>query len=87
MMKYCMLINRLKKLLWGDILLYIGIIFIMLGLYCIFQDFFDMKILVKEKILVRKGQLTIDDYFKIRLVVGLFAIIVGILSIVNYLIY
>lgn len=68
-------------------MLYIGIIFIIVGLYCILQDFFDMKILVKEKVIVRNRKFTVDDYFKIKLVLGLFAIIVGILSIVNHLIY
>ncbi|WP_159433542.1 hypothetical protein [Proteiniborus sp. DW1] len=46
-----------------------------------------MKILVKEKVIVRNRKFTVDDYFKIKLVLGLFAIIVGILSIVNHLIY
>lgn len=68
-------------------MLYIGIIFILLGLYCIVGDIIDTKVLIKERIIVRKEECTFDDYFLIKAIVGVFAIIVGILSIVNYLMY
>lgn len=68
-------------------LLYIGIIFIVMGVFIVIDDFYDIRILLSEKILTKKQQNNIDDLAKIKIVVGIFAIIVGILSIANYLIY
>lgn len=68
-------------------MLFIGIIFILLGLYSFLGDIIDLNILLSEKTIVKKEQPKLDDYFKLKLVVGNFAIIVGILSIANYLVY
>lgn len=68
-------------------MLYIGIIFIVMGVFIVIDDFYDIRILLSEKILTKKQQNNIDDLAKIKIVVGIFAIIVGILSIANYLIY
>lgn len=81
-------ISSIRKInYWGDILLYVGIIFILLGAYCILCDIFDVNILLSEKTVVKKESPNIDEYFKLKLVVGIFAIIVGILSIANYLLF
>ncbi len=68
-------------------MLYIGVIFILLGLYCILGELFDINILMREKTLVRREQFIIDEYYKLKFILGIFAITVGIFSIVNYLIY
>jgi len=68
-------------------LLYIGIVFIILGLYTILENIIDISTLLKEKLIVRKMDFNIDEYFKLKLYVGAFSIIVGILSIINYLMY
>ncbi len=81
-------ISSIRKInYWGDILLYVGIIFILLGAYSILCDIFDVNILLSEKTVVKKESPNIDEYFKLKLVVGIFAIIVGILSIANYLLF
>lgn len=68
-------------------MLYIGIVFIILGLYTILENIIDISTLLKEKLIVRKMDFNIDEYFKLKLYVGAFSIIVGILSIINYLMY
>lgn len=59
----------------------------MLGLYTILGDVIDINVLLKEKSIVKKKDFNIDEYFKLKLYVGVFSIIVGILSIINYLMY
>jgi len=67
--------------------LYIGLFFVLIGLYSIFGDFFDCKALINEKTIVKNDDLIIDDYFILKAIVGIFAVIVGILSIINHLMY
>lgn len=68
-------------------LLYIGMIFILLGIYIVLVDILDINILLREKAIVRKEYFIADEYFQLKLVVGIFAVVVGILSITNYLFY
>ncbi|WP_352419746.1 hypothetical protein [Proteiniborus sp.] len=68
-------------------MLYVGIIFILLGLYSFLSDIIDMSTLVNQKAIVKRKHTIVDGYFKLKLVVGSFSIIVGILSIANYLLY
>ncbi len=81
---YC---SKKVLILRGDILLYVGIIFILLGLYSFLSDIIDMSTLVNQKAIVKRKHTIVDGYFKLKLVVGSFSIIVGILSIANYLLY
>jgi len=65
-------------------MLYLGVILIILGIYSIFEDIFDVKTLLKEKKIVVKEKIKIDSFYKLKLVVACFAIILGVLSLINY---
>ncbi|WP_176967921.1 hypothetical protein [Proteiniborus ethanoligenes] len=71
----------------GEQMLYIGIIFILLGVYNIFSDIFDIKIFFKEGKISKDKCFKLDEYDNIKIVVGIFAIIVGLLSLANYFYY
>ena len=68
-------------------MLYIGSFFILLGLYSICDEFYDFKVFLKEKILIKKENVEIDNFAKIKMLNGLFCIVVGTYSLINYFYY
>lgn len=68
-------------------LLYIGIIFILIGLYSIFEDFYDFKASFQEKELVKLENVLLDGFYKVKAMLGLFCMVIGLFSIINYFYY
>ena len=69
------------------VLLYIGIAFILLGIYTMFEDSYDLKLSFKNRELVKIEDVNRDGFLKTKLTLGLFCCVVGLLSIVNYIFY
>ncbi len=68
-------------------MLLVGIFFILLGFFNIGDEIYDFKSLFSKKKLTKKDNIVMDNYFTLRLLIGLLSITVGILSIANYIIY
>lgn len=68
-------------------LLHIGIFFIALGLYTVLEEFYEIKVILFDKIIIKKKENNLGNYFILKIVVAFFAIIAGILSIANYIIF
>ena len=68
-------------------LLYIGVAFILLGLYTMFEDSYDFKLSFENRELVKIENTVKDGYLKVKSTLGLFCCVVGLLSIVNYIFY
>ena len=52
-----------------------------------FDEFYDFKVFFREKILVKKENVEIDGVVKIKILNGLFCVIIGIYSLLNYFYY
>lgn len=68
-------------------MLLLGIFFILLGFFNIGDEIYDFKSLFSKKKLIKKDNIVVDNYFTLRVLIGLLSITVGILSIANYIIY
>ncbi|WP_069649877.1 hypothetical protein [Caloranaerobacter ferrireducens] len=68
-------------------MLYKGILFIFLGVFLIIEERYDIKKLVKDRVFIIKKDFVYDSYYEIKLFLGILSIIVGIFSIINYIIY
>lgn len=68
-------------------MLYIGIIFILIGIYTIFEDSYDLKQSLKEKELVKLENIEKDSFYKVKYMIGLFSMVVGVFSIINNFYY
>ncbi|AFS77704.1 hypothetical protein Curi_c06310 [Gottschalkia acidurici 9a] len=80
--------NGIRKCNMGWLyLLYMGTLLIIIGSYSILEDFYDFKSILKERVLVKKENVNIDGYLKVKAMIGIFSIVVGILSIINYIYY
>lgn len=65
--------------------MYIGIFMLLLGVYEIASEYYDVQKLLKTRVLVRRETIDKDEYFKIKFVLGIFSIVIGILYLLNYL--
>jgi len=65
--------------------LYIGILFTAIGLYLIIEDVYDLTTVISKREIIKRGSFVLDDYYKLKASIGIFSIVVGIFSIVNYL--
>lgn len=68
-------------------MLYIGVAFILLGLYTMFEDSYDLKLSFVNRELVKIENVERDGFLKTKSTLGLFCCVVGLLSIVNYIFY
>ena len=68
-------------------LLYRGLGLILIGLYVIFEDFYDFKSSFENKELIKIKDVEIDGVYKVKALLGLFCCVLGLLSIVNYFFY
>lgn len=68
-------------------LLYIGLIFILIGIYSIFEDFYDLEASFKKRELIELESIEKDSFYKVKAMLGLFCIVVGLFSIINYFYY
>ncbi|WP_427338337.1 hypothetical protein [Caloranaerobacter sp. DY30410] len=68
-------------------MLYKGILFILIGAFLIIYERYDIKKIVKDRIFLIKEDFVYDSYYEIKLFLGILSVIVGIFSIVNYIVY
>ncbi len=68
-------------------MLYIGIIFILIGIYTVFEDFYDFKESLNNRELVKVESVEKDNFYKVKAMIGLFCMVVGVFSIINYFYY
>ncbi|KGG79529.1 hypothetical protein [Caloranaerobacter azorensis] len=68
-------------------MLYKGILFILIGAFLIIYEKYDIKKIIKDRIFLIKEDFVYDSYYEIKLFLGIFSIIVGIFSIINYIVY
>jgi hypothetical protein len=64
--------------------MYMGIAMFALGAYCIFSEYYDMESFFKNRILSKKIDVEKSEYFKVKLVLGIFSISIGVLLVLNY---
>lgn len=64
--------------------MYIGIAMLGLGIYCIFSEYYDMENFLKNRVLVKKTEVEKKEYFKVKIVLGIFSSAIGALLILNY---
>lgn len=68
-------------------MLYIGIIFILIGIYTVFEDFYDFEESLNNKEFVKVENVEKDNFYKVKAMIGLFCMVVGVFSIINYFYY
>ncbi|RKD31215.1 hypothetical protein [Thermohalobacter berrensis] len=68
-------------------MLYIGLIFIINGLYLILSDVYDLKVLIKDREFIKKKGFKVDTFYELKVSVGLLSIALGIFSVLNYIYY
>ncbi len=64
---------------------YIGIIFIVMGLYLILEEIYDFKLLLLERKIIKKEDFIPNNFYEFKLLLGIFIIIVGFFSILNHI--
>ncbi|EOD00259.1 hypothetical protein [Caldisalinibacter kiritimatiensis] len=65
-------------------MLYIGVILIAMGLYTIVKDVINIEVFIKEREIKKRKKFKTDGFYEFKLAVGLFAIVVGVFSLINY---
>lgn len=68
-------------------LLYIGVILILIGTYTVFEDFYDLRGSLIKRELVKLENVQVDSFYKVKSMMGLFCMVVGLFSIINYFYY
>lgn len=69
------------------LLLVKGIIFIILGIYVTISDKYKLKTNETEKEIIKNEDFEKDRLYKYKVVVGIFAIVIGVFSVLNYILY
>lgn len=64
-----------------------GIIFIILGIYVTISDKYKLKTNETEKEIIKNEDFEKDRLYKYKVVVGIFAIVIGVFSVLNYILY
>ena len=75
---------RIIGIKWGDKLLYTGLFFILLGLYLIIEDIYDIVGSFKSQKIIKKANFTINEYYKLKVAIGIFSVVIGIFSLINH---
>lgn len=68
-------------------MLLLGILFILLGIYIINIDKYYIEDSEEGKILKKKDEFKRDNFYRFKLFIGIFSIVIGVFSILNYIIY
>lgn len=68
-------------------MLLLGILFILLGIYIINIDKYYIEDSEEEKILKKKDEFKRDNFYRFKFFIGIFSIVIGAFSILNYIIY
>lgn len=61
-----------------------GVLLTTAGIYLIMEDIIDINILIKEGEIRKKEDFKADTFYELKALVGIFAIMVGIFSLINY---
>lgn len=61
-----------------------GVLLTASGIYLIMEDIIDINILIKEGEIRKKEDFKADTFYELKALVGIFAIMVGIFSLINY---
>ena len=64
-----------------------GIVFILLGLFSIFSQRYEIREIENEREIVEKVVDRKNEFHKYKIFIGIFSIVVGIFCILNYIIY
>lgn len=64
-----------------------GIIFIILGIYVTISDKYKLKTNETEKEIIKNEDFEKDRLYKYKVAVGIFAIVIGVFSVLNYILY
>ncbi|MCR2045075.1 hypothetical protein [Anaerosalibacter massiliensis] len=64
-----------------------GIIFIILGIYVTISDKYKLKTNETEKEIIKNEDFEKDRLYKYKVIVGIFAIVIGVFSVLNYILY
>jgi hypothetical protein len=64
--------------------MYLGIAMILLGAYNILSEYYNMDLLFKERVLVENSEIKWKEYFKVKIVLGVFSAAIGMLLIFNF---
>ncbi len=68
-------------------LLIVGILFILLGIFTISSEKYKIKLVDNKREIIKKEQVEKNIFHRYKIVIGIFATILGIFSILNYIIY
>ncbi len=68
-------------------MLIIGILFILLGTFTMLNEKYEIKVIDDNKEIVTKETVENNVFHRYKMVVGIFAVILGVFSILNYIIY
>lgn len=69
------------------LLLVKGIVFILLGIYVIISDKYNIEVKENGREIVKSKEFEKDRLYRYKVVVGIFTIILGIFSLLNYILY
>lgn len=64
-----------------------GIIFIILGIYVTISDKYKLKTNETGKEIIKNEDFEKDRLYKYKVAVGIFAIVIGVFSVLNYILY
>lgn len=68
-------------------MLVLGILFLAIGLYFILSERYTFKRIDSELVLLTKEKEEITEYFKFKILIGVFSIILGLGALINNIIY
>lgn len=68
-------------------MLIVGILFILLGTFTIFGVKYEIKFVEDRREIIRKENVESNIFYRYKIVIGIFAIVLGIFSILNYIIF
>ncbi|MCB5559003.1 hypothetical protein FYJ27_04915 [Anaerosalibacter bizertensis] len=64
-----------------------GIIFILLGIYVIISDKYNLKSNESGREIVKNEDIKKDRFYKYKFVIGIFSVVLGVFSVLNYILY
>ncbi|MBW4829339.1 MAG: hypothetical protein KZY61_10335 [Clostridiaceae bacterium] len=64
-----------------------GIIFILLGIYVIISDKYNLKSNESGREIVKNEGIKKDRLYKYKLIIGIFSVVLGVFSVLNYILY
>ena len=68
-------------------MLIVGILFILLGIFTISSVKYGIKSLNGKREIIKKDKVDRNIFHRYKVVIGIFAIVLGVFSILNYIIY